>query len=373
MSSEGGGRRLVGVCMIVKNEEAVLERCLRSTLSFADSFLIVDTGSTDGTISLIRRVAKELGKEGTVVERPWKNFGHNRTEALELFRQEKIADWALMIDADDNFEGDPEALKRDILAAEANGQGGIHANLHHGNSRFTRPQLFRSSENWHYIGAIHEYAHCEPSCSMRTPPTDCGYHFVVRCEGARSQDPQKYAKDAAVLLEEYAKDPANSRTVFYLAQSLLHSGQGEAAKKYYKERALMGGWREEVYVSVLNLVQMGDMSLLWSVADIMRLEVATEALRQKRTKDDFSREIYAFACQYKKVTAPPPRSLFVRQDVYDWKFHDELSVCAYYLGDFKQSYKSALRAYYGCPPESRERVGKNIDFALKNMKKMGGA
>ena len=39
----------ISLCMIVKNEEAVLERCLKSVGDIADEIVIVDTGSTDGT------------------------------------------------------------------------------------------------------------------------------------------------------------------------------------------------------------------------------------------------------------------------------------------------------------------------------------
>ena len=85
--------------MIVKNEEHIIDRCLRSVLPLVDSWVIVDTGSVDKTMTIINDVAKELGKEGHLYQREWKNFGHNRTELLELARPH--CQWALMMDADD--------------------------------------------------------------------------------------------------------------------------------------------------------------------------------------------------------------------------------------------------------------------------------
>src|SRR6187399_76861 len=78
------GRPSVCLTMIVKDETAVIERCLRSVRPFIDCWSIVDTGSTDGTQRLLASALAEL--PGKLHERPWKDFGHNRTEALELAR-----------------------------------------------------------------------------------------------------------------------------------------------------------------------------------------------------------------------------------------------------------------------------------------------
>jgi glycosyltransferase involved in cell wall biosynthesis len=71
--------------MIVKNEAHVIERCLASVLPLIDSWVIVDTGSTDATPDIIERFLR--GKPGQLHHRPWLNFGHNRTEAMQLALQ----------------------------------------------------------------------------------------------------------------------------------------------------------------------------------------------------------------------------------------------------------------------------------------------
>ena len=48
----------ISLCMIVKNEEKVLRRCLDSVKDLMDEIIIVDTGSTDRT----KQIAKELRK-----------------------------------------------------------------------------------------------------------------------------------------------------------------------------------------------------------------------------------------------------------------------------------------------------------------------
>src|SRR5215213_7941349 len=83
--------------MIVRNEATVIRRCLDSVRPLIDSWVIVDTGSTDGTQSIIREHLRDL--PGELFERPWVDFGHNRNEALELGRGR--AEYLFFIDADE--------------------------------------------------------------------------------------------------------------------------------------------------------------------------------------------------------------------------------------------------------------------------------
>jgi glycosyltransferase involved in cell wall biosynthesis len=92
----------VTVClnMIVKNEAPVIRRCLDSVRPIIDHWVIVDTGSTDGTQDIIREHLKDV--PGELHERPWKDFAHNRSEALALARP--LGGYSLIIDADDTLE-----------------------------------------------------------------------------------------------------------------------------------------------------------------------------------------------------------------------------------------------------------------------------
>jgi len=83
--------------MIVKNEAATIRRCLDSVRRFIDCWVIVDTGSTDDTQRVIADALADL--PGTLYERPWRDFGSNRSEALDLARGR--ADYLLVIDADE--------------------------------------------------------------------------------------------------------------------------------------------------------------------------------------------------------------------------------------------------------------------------------
>ena len=84
------------LCMIVRDEAAVIERCLRSVRGLIQTWVICDTGSTDQTSELDRKSAR--GIPGELHQCHWVNFGHNRTELME--RAYGKADYLLLIDAD---------------------------------------------------------------------------------------------------------------------------------------------------------------------------------------------------------------------------------------------------------------------------------
>src|SRR5579859_1002358 len=94
----------VCVSMIVRNEAHVIERCLGSLKPYVHSWAISDTGSSDGTQDIVRRFMDDL--PGELIERPWHDFATNRNEVLELAK--KYGDYALIIDADEVIEADPD-------------------------------------------------------------------------------------------------------------------------------------------------------------------------------------------------------------------------------------------------------------------------
>src|SRR5260370_14238085 len=91
---------IICLSMIVKNEAPVIRRCLESVRPIIDRWVIVDTGSTDGTQDIIHECLKDL--PGELHERPWRDFAHNRSEALALARPQ--GDYSLIIDADDTLD-----------------------------------------------------------------------------------------------------------------------------------------------------------------------------------------------------------------------------------------------------------------------------
>src|SRR4051812_4413186 len=109
--------------MVVRNEAAVIARCLDAALPHVDGFVICDTGSSDDTVAIIHETAARHGTLGEVVHHQWRDFGHNRTAAAEETRAwvarqgwPDDATCMLLLDADMILHVDP-AFDRSTLSA----------------------------------------------------------------------------------------------------------------------------------------------------------------------------------------------------------------------------------------------------------------
>lgn len=102
----------LSLCMIVKNEQDNLRRCLSSVVSHVDEMIVVDTGSTDDTVA----IAQEFGAKVSYFE--WcDDFAAARNASI----QQATGDWILYLDADEelivHFEDDSHTLSEAIQIA----------------------------------------------------------------------------------------------------------------------------------------------------------------------------------------------------------------------------------------------------------------
>ena len=232
-----------GIClnMIVRNEAHIVAEVLDAVAPYISSWVIVDTGSNDGTQDLIRNQMARLGIPGELYERPWRNFGDNRTEALTLAQGH--GDYIWVIDADDILVGTPDftRLSADIYWLRRANADDI----------YWLPFLFRDGARVRWVGVTHEYAAWDDS------------YVAVQLEGeyriedshlsARNLSGQKYARDRDLLLAEVERNPEDARCVFYLAQSYFDLGDFANARKWYARRVEMGGFDEEVHFAMLRI------------------------------------------------------------------------------------------------------------------------
>jgi glycosyltransferase involved in cell wall biosynthesis len=364
-------KRKMSIClvMIVKNEEDVIRRSLSSILPFVDTWCIVDTGSTDSTMTKIKEIAEEFGVPGTLYERVWKNFGHNRSEALELSKS--LADWSMMFDADDilkGFEG-KNRENRPVFSATVDG---YCVTIKRGTITHYRYVFFNNTYPWNYIGVVHEYANYPGMGGQKRIVLDELY-IDARTEGARSKDEDKYKHDAELLegyLEEY---PTDERSMFYAAQSWRDYGHVEKAYYWYSKSAdTITAWHQERYISLYNMIKLTDsldkkFELAWRALSICptRLEATHEVLRYTRSKDLWSIQAYALAYVSNKeaVKTIDPGFLFFEDIVHTCLFYDEFAIHCYYLGKFEECVEHAFTALQHAPSEQKDRMKTNYELA----------
>ena len=312
--------------MIVKDESHIIHELFDSIISLFDCWVIVDTGSTDGTQDQITSLMKLHQKPGELFQRDWVDFGHNRSEALSLAQGK--ADYIWVMDADDLLVGqvDFHGLSHDVYYM-----------LVKDTLSYWRAHLFKDGLPFRYEGVLHEVAKCDLNISEERLHGD--YYIHSRRLGGRNLNPTKYLDDAAILHAEVVKDPANARNVFYLAQSYLNAGINDEAISWYSKRIELGGWEEEVYYSMYAIgVAHQRLGSPWSESinsylegwnfRPSRIECLYQIALYYRGCNKF-RLGYLYAQQASITPLPLNDILFVRSDVYLWRIHDELAVCAY--------------------------------------------
>jgi glycosyltransferase involved in cell wall biosynthesis len=370
----------MSVClvMIVKNEEDIIHRSLSSVLPFVDTWCIVDTGSTDSTMIKIQEITNVYQKKGTLYQRPWKNFGHNRSEALDLARP--LAEWSMMFDADDIFMGfegkNTEHRPRLSTTVDA-----YTITIKRLNITYYRSVVFNNMRPWRYIGVVHEYADCGESQNTILLEE---LYIDARTEGARSKDIDKYKHDAELLEKDLEEHPTSERSMFYAAQSWRDYGNTEKAYEWYAKRAdTLTGWSQERYISLYNMIKLTDsltkkFELAWRALNVCphRLEATYEVLRYTRSKDLWSQEAYMLAQVSTKaaVQKVDPGFLFFEDLVHSCLFYDEFAIHCYYLDKFEDCAEYTLKALQHAPSEHRDRLRKNYELAVRERKtnKKGG-
>lgn len=230
-------KKTICLNMIVKNESKVIERCLNSVKPFIDHWIIVDTGSTDNTQSIIKECLKDI--PGTLYEHPWKNFEYNRNHALSLAK--KKGDYLLFIDADE------ELIQKENSEFPSLKEDAYIMTCLMGETRFHRISIVNNHLNWYWKGPVHEVVICD---DVDKQALLMNMHYKIRRQGARSQNSNVFEEDIQILLEALKEEPDNKRNLFYLAQSYFDCEKYEEAIKYYKKRASFEGEDEEKYLSI---------------------------------------------------------------------------------------------------------------------------
>lgn len=350
----------VGLCMIVKNEENVIERSLTSALPFIQTWLIVDTGSSDKTMEIIQTFFDKHSISGHLFSRQWVNFGYNRTEALELCRNKM--DWAIMLDADDTIEGQPFPS---TLFSDNEGIDGYTMQILFQGHQFRRMQLFRISAPWRYVHTVHEYAVCDGRTSAAIGHIPNHTYMHARSEGAQSKDPISRAERDIKLLQN---EPKDSHTLFHLANSYREAKQIENALQCYKELIAIDTnlINPEKYISMVNIIFFS--SNTDEQIEFTKRAIELEPLRLEAQYNLLHR------CRYSPNTpAPSDMDLFeiaaavtnrevnmddfmVTPSIYEWLFDYEFIFVAFNTKHYVEAYEIAKRCALKCPKNQVQTI-----------------
>ncbi|MDL2294603.1 glycosyltransferase family 2 protein [Ruminococcaceae bacterium OttesenSCG-928-D13] len=203
----------ISVCMIVKDEEAVLARCLDALEGIPDEIIIVDTGSTDATKDVARRYTSKL------YDFQWiDDFAAARNFSLSKAAMDYIyvADADEVIDAENlaRFKQLKEALLPEVEVVEM-----AYANKHDFKSTENfeveyRPKLFRRLRTFQFADPIHE--------ALRTDPVVYRSNVVIEHRPATDHSGRDLAHFARLLAKGHQ---FSARLEMMYARELMMAGK----------------------------------------------------------------------------------------------------------------------------------------------------
>jgi glycosyltransferase involved in cell wall biosynthesis len=363
------GKKTVCLNMIVKDEAKVIERCLGSLKHIVDYWVIVDTGSSDGTQEIIKNFLLDV--PGELHERPWVDFAHNRNEAIQLAKNK--GDYLLLIDADEVLEFEPNfkmpALEKDVYFITLRQLNAADAR---------RNGIINNRIDWKWEGVIHEVLVSEQA---KTSEVLQGVRNVCNLsqESGRSLDPKKYLKDAQVLENALKKEPNNSRYMYYLGVSYAACDKHELARQAFEKRAAMAsGDIQETYMSIYNVAVCNER--------MEKFDAAIEGyFKAHEFRPSRAEPIFHAAVLYRKkgnillgyllskhaLGIPrPTEDLCVEYMAYDYATLIEFANCALLLGKFREGLEACnqLLSNPGVPGEMKPHVLKNAELAQERLK-----
>jgi len=357
-------KRLV-LTMIVKNEARVIERCLRAALPHVDGYVILDTGSSDGTRALITSIARDCGVRGMVERVEWKNFGFNRTESARR-AQSWIAErgwdpaetYLLFLDADMTLHVAPDFTPGNLTAAS------YYVLQKSPGLEYPNTRLACAKHDWVSHGVTHEFWGAA-GVELGTTMPD-GMWIEDGNDGGSRAD--KYERDRQLLEQGLLDEPENERYLFYLGQTYFDLGEYEHAAELYERRWKAGGYFQEKWYARFKWGR-----ALLALGSRVGVDILLQAFEENQERPE---PLFYLAVKYREeakntlalmlldriralpqVTGP---MLFLERDIWQWRLDWEEAIVCYYAGERARGARAAERlARLRAPGINHEHLATN--------------
>ncbi|MEK6838093.1 MAG: glycosyltransferase, partial [Nanoarchaeota archaeon] len=254
----------ISLCMIVKNEGEWIEQCIKSVNGLVDKIVVVDTGSSDDTVE----IAKKLGAEVYFFE-----WNDDTSAARNEGIKHANGDWILVLDADETIAAkDFEKIKRLAQSGEFDGYSLVQRNYtndtymedflwavnddYEESKGFTGwvprliVRLFRNRPEIKFEGIAHELV--EPSirkCGGKYAPVDVAIHHFKELKSAEVLA-EKVAHYRRIGEKKLAAEPENPRAWHEMGTVEREAGDFAKAKEYFENAVGLDDTFVEAYQSL---------------------------------------------------------------------------------------------------------------------------
>lgn len=259
----------LSVCIIAKNEETHIEKCLNSISPFVREIIVVDTGSTDATIEIANKYTPH------VYEFEWINdFSIARNYAISKASQPTI----LVMDADEVL--DPESIPHlDDYCSDLRDSAGrvqiINQNEDGNTSKAEIIRIIPNNNSMKYTGRIHEQVVLTNGSLPKVMSTEIRiFHFGYSKSVINNQN--KIERNIELLLLELQMDPENPYILYQLGKTNYVGGKYEGANLQFQNAIDLLAGQENLppYLPNLlisyaySLLKVKDFDKLFSVVEI---------------------------------------------------------------------------------------------------------
>ena len=254
-------------CLIAKNEEDNIEYCLSHLKSIVDEQIVVDTGSTDRTVE----IAKKLGAK--VFHFEWiDDFSAARNFALNKAK----GDWIIFLDCDEYFSKDSAVLIRNCIK-----EYGEHKNIDGLTSEFINiksngeiistvtnvsPRIFKRKSYIKYKNKIHELLVNFNKSGENPVRADVSNFLKIYHTGYDDEivkEKNKNERNIELLKIELEQDPENVKINYYLSRQMNMEGKYEEAIEFSLKalKNIEDYYQYDYYCTIYSGIMMNKLAL----------------------------------------------------------------------------------------------------------------
>jgi predicted O-methyltransferase YrrM len=221
---------LINLCIMVKNAGPQFEDMLKQNMHLIDEWTILDTGSTDETLDIIKRTLIGV-KKGNLYKEPFINFKDSRNRCLDLAG--KRCKYTVTLDDTYIVKGDLRKFLTEIRSDQFGDSYSMY--IKSDDVEYSSNRVLKSNRNLRYIYRIHEVITDKNNVNVITP-IDKAFIFDGRFDYMEKRTMDRKSLDLQFLQEEIDEDPNNPRSYYYMAQTYNLLEKHELAYDYFLQR-----------------------------------------------------------------------------------------------------------------------------------------
>jgi glycosyltransferase involved in cell wall biosynthesis len=390
----------IGLLMMVKNEKKRIHVTLDSVVGVVDAVIIFDTGSTDNTIDIIKNFCEKVKINLYLIQGGFVNFSISRNTSL--YYADKIGvNYLLLLDCNDELKGGKnlKVLANDFMSKPNNAFLVCQEWYTGVSDKYYNIRFVKNRCGWRYRGSVHEWMKdtTREGPDPAQPVVRVSDDMNIVLYQDRTQDDDKtnkrFHRDRELLLSDYKRNPTDTRTLFYLAQTCECLNNFEESLYYSKLRLELVGFVEEIFHSYMRcgnscltmkhswedvmgwymkayehslraepLVKIADYYRSMAVAhdreQNMKQEehYKNEKLRERELGDKYEKKVYyrefnnfwrlsyMFLREGCDLPYPTQCILFVDKGMYDYYRWHLMGIVAFYVQKYDEGKEASLKA-----------------------------